>query len=261
MPKRPNQQPKEIEWANLLETALTAPGHISDVYTRFHNYSFMNQILLLSQGVLEPVATYNRWQDMDRQVLKGSKAYGIVRPIIIEKKNEAGDVEERIKRYKVVKALFGISQTEGKELPPAEPIGWDLDTAHQNLDIRRGPFESLNGNMQGYSFGREYALNPVAGNPTKTTFHELGHIVLGHTTDEELEEYQAHRGVKEFQAEATSYLTMNELGVLDETAASESRGYVQSWLGGERPEDVAIREVFVATDTILKAGRLAVDGT
>ena len=52
---------------------------------------------------------------------------------------------------------------------------------------------------------------------------------------------------------------MNELQQLDEETATRSRGYVQSWLEGERPPDKAIREVFSATDQILKAGRLAVE--
>lgn len=62
----------------------------------------------------------------------------------------------------------------------------------------------------------------------------------------------------EFQAEATAYLTMNELEQLDEQTATKSRGYIQGWLEGEQPPDKAIREVFVATDRILKAGRIAV---
>jgi len=41
--------------------------------------------------------------------------------------------------------------------------------------------------------------------------------------------------------------------------ATHSRGYIQGWLKDERPPDKAIREVFSATDQILKAGRLAVE--
>jgi hypothetical protein len=36
--------------------------------------------------VREPVATYKRWQAIGRQVLKGSKAAEIVRPITITRK-------------------------------------------------------------------------------------------------------------------------------------------------------------------------------
>ena len=53
----------------------------------------MNQILLLMQGVREPVATYERWRSIGRQVLKGSKAAEIVRPITVTRKNDDGEVE------------------------------------------------------------------------------------------------------------------------------------------------------------------------
>ena len=62
----------------------------------------------------------------------------------------------------------------------------------------------------------------------------------------------------EFQAEATAYLTLNELEQLDEETVSRSRAYVQDWLRGERPPDKAIRQVFGVVDAILKAGRVAV---
>jgi hypothetical protein len=47
-------------------------------------------------------------------------------------------------------------------------------------------------------------------------------------------EYVTHRGVKVLGAEATAYLSMNELCQLDEETATHSRGYIQRWLAGER---------------------------
>lgn len=250
---------ESLDWQALIETALTAPGSVGNVYSRFYPYSFTNQMLLMMQGVMEPVATYKRWQDLGRQVLKGSKAKQIIRPVILEQKDEAGDVESRSIRFKAVRCLFGLSETEGDELPPPpEPPDWSLDTALQTLDIKRVTFQHLDGNCQGYSTGREYAINPIAANPTRTTYHELGHIVLGHTESDELAEYQHHRGIKEFQAEATSFLTMNELELITPEDASHSRGYIQHWMRDERPPDTAIRQVFTATDKILRAGRATV---
>jgi hypothetical protein len=51
---------------------------------------------------------------------------------------------------------------------------------------------------------------------------------------ESLAEYETHRGIMEFQAEATAYLTMIELEQLDEATAMRSRGYIQDWLRDER---------------------------
>jgi hypothetical protein len=215
---------------------------------------------LRMQGVYEPVATYKRWQAIGRQVLKGSKAKEIIRPVIIHEENDQGEREAKLLGFKAVRCIFTLSQTEGNDLPPVQLPEWDLATALATLGIRQVPFDLLEGNTQGYSHGRDIAINPVAVDRTGTLMHELGHVVIGHTAPEQVAEYRTHRGVMEFQAEATLYLTMNELEQLDEATAARSRGYIQGWLKGERPPDKAIREVFTATDTILKAGRIDVAG-
>ncbi len=154
-----------------------------------------------------------------RQVVKGAKARAILRPIIIKNRDEAETVAEgkeagsRLVGFKLVNCLFPLSETTGKELPPPPPPpGWDLAIAKTKLGIREVPFESLSGNTQGYSIGLEYAINPLAVNRNRTTFHEIGHIVLGHTLPSQHADYLNHRGVKEFEAEATSYLTMRAGG-------------------------------------------------
>lgn len=252
---------REIDWQALIETALTAPGHLGNVYNRFYSYSFMNQMLLLMQGVQEPVATYKRWQAMGRQVVKGAKAKEIVRPITVTRKNDDGEVEASFLRFKAVKCLFTVSQTEGDPLPPAPELPeWSLPRALKQLDIREVPYQLLDGNTQGYSVDRRYAINPVAVHPFKTTLHEVSHITAGHTVPEKLAEYLGHRGVYEFEAEGSAYLVANELQVLPEEQASGSRAYIQTWLQGERPAETSIRRVFATTDAILRAGRLAVEG-
>jgi hypothetical protein len=249
-----------IEWSRLLEEALSLPGGLGNTYSRFYEYSFANQLLLYMQGVKEPVATYKRWQDMGRQVLKGSKAKAILRPIIAKGQNDAGEDESRVRGFKMVRCLFGVSETDGEPLPEVPPREWSRQQALRTLDIHEVPFQLLNGNVQGYASGRELAINPVAAYPLKTTFHEVGHIVLGHTAPDSAAEYQQHRGVREFQAEATAYLCANELEVTDHMDQAESRMYIQTWLHDERPEDQAIKQVFSATTAILKAGRPTSDG-
>lgn len=246
---------QQLNWSHLIQVALAMPGSVGDVYSRFYEYSFMNRILLMVQGVSEPVATYQRWQDMGRQVRKGEKGYAIVRPIVVSKRDEDGEVESTFRRFKAVRCLFTVSQTDGEPLPPVQPRGWDLDAALATLEVEQVEFASVDGNVQGYSTARRFAINPVAVDPTHTTFHELGHIVLGHTTDQGVADYLLHQGHAEFQAEAVAYLVLNELGQLTERAASHSRGYIQDWLAHEQPSDTAIRQVFTAVDTILKAGR------
>lgn len=240
-----------------MEEALTMPGQMSSVYSRFYNYSFNNQILLWMQGVTEPVNTYQRWSAMNRQVLKGSKAKAILRPITIKLKDELDDKGQprQLTKFKLVNCLFTASETEGDALPEYEPPDWSPERAVGALAIREVSFDLLDGNTQGYSMGREVAINPVAEYPLKTLMHELGHVVLGHTSPEQQDEYQSHRGIKEFQAESTAYLTMNDLGATEHMDAPGSRAYIQMWLQGKKPTDAHIRDVFKATDTILRAGR------
>lgn len=245
----------KVDWGLLMQEALDLPGQLGNTYNRFYPYSFFNQIALRMQGVTEPVATYKKWQELDRQVLKGSRAKSILRPVIYNAENEQGEKEQRVKGFKWVRCLFMYSETEGEELPPYEPPEWSRERALASLAIHEVPYENLIANAQGYSINREIAISPLAPYPLKTTIHEMGHVVLKHTVDEPDNPYLEHQGIGEFQAETTAYLTMNELGARDQMDPAESRAYIQDWLKGQRPDDAQMRAVFTATDAILKAGR------
>ena len=243
-----------LDWPALMDQALTLPGSVGGIYNRFYSYSFGNMMLLAFQGVKEPVNTYGRWKDMGRQVLRGSKAKAIYRPVIINSTNEAGNEETRLKGFKLIHCLFTASETTGDELPPAQPRTWDKAKALGALSIKEVPFTHMDGNIQGVSWDRNVAVNPVAAYTVKTLFHELSHIVLNHTTSAGQAEYQTHRGAMEFGAEGAAFLCMNELELTQEADMSESWAYLQSWLQGSKPDDRSIRRVFNATDQILKAG-------
>jgi hypothetical protein len=256
-------EPTKIEWQQLLDEALTAPGSLTGVYDRFHDYSLTNMLLFRMQGIHEPVASYSRWKSLGRQVLKGSRAKEVIVPVLIhEAPLEDETLKEKRERvakligFKVVRAVFALSDTDGPEIPPQPTPGWDYQAALGKLGIREVEFDEVNGNLQGYSIGTEIAINPVAVRPTKTRFHELAHVVLGHTLPHSYEDYATHRGIKEFQAEAVAYLAMNEVGQLDDETAETSRGYIQHWLANEQPPDKAIQQVFTTADRILKAGRI-----
>ncbi len=51
----------KIEWLQLLDEALTAPGNLTGVYDRFWDYSFGNMMLFLMQGIREPVASFSNY--------------------------------------------------------------------------------------------------------------------------------------------------------------------------------------------------------
>jgi hypothetical protein len=59
---------------------------------------------------------------------------------------------ERVARligFKVVRGVFPLSATGGKELPHVEPPGWSLAQALDKMGIRERPFDNTNGNVQG----------------------------------------------------------------------------------------------------------------
>jgi hypothetical protein len=238
----------------LLEGLLTIPGSTGDTYSRFHRYSPRNLGFLALQGCPpEAVATYKKWTALGRQVVKGSKALSILRPIQVKIEKD-GEETLLVRRFKVVRALFPLSMTEGDDLPPYEHPEWKVDRALATLGIRQVAFEGYDANVGGYARDRGIAINPVARFPLRTTLHEISHIEHGHTTPDGLREYQMHRGSMEFEAEASAYVALNELGELDDTTASVSRGYVQSWLKGEKPPESSLRQVLNVSTRVLEAG-------
>jgi antirestriction protein ArdC len=256
-----------IDWRATLTEALNAPGALGSTYTRFYSYSFLNQIRLLMQGVAEPVATYNRWRELGRQVRKGSKAKSVLAPVLVgrEVKDANGNVvlgdDGKPRKHQILvgfrdsRTVFGYSDTDGQELPSVQLPGWDVDGALAVLGVDRVAFDMVNGNAQGFSFedgdGRHVAINPTAVYPAKTLFHEVAHLMLGHCKGDD----QGHRGVAELEAEASAYLVAKELELIAWDPA-ESRAYIQTWLGGTEVGEDNITRVFAAVNKILTAGRI-----
>lgn len=244
-------QADTIKYNELLQTALTLEGSMGNTFNKFYNYSFANQVFFISQGLKEPVANYNVWKKLGRYAKAGT-AKLVITPSLYKDK-ETG--EEQFYGFRLKKAVFGYSDTTGEDLDLSAVVasGWELNRALEDLQIKLVDFAQTNGNIQGYSFERNIAINPVVAELLPTTFHELAHVVLGHTTKEKAEEYKTHRGIKEFQAEAVSYLLMKELE--EPFNESESRAYIQNWLKQYTPTDKDISPIFTAVNKILKAGR------
>jgi hypothetical protein len=252
------------------------PAHFSGTYSNWKcgangkGYSPSNAFWLQLQDLFDPTVEgpygpFGEWKRHGRFPKKGSKARTVLKPVFVYKKEtDAKGVETKVRigpiDYVPIKSAFPYSVTDGEPLKGVEkmPDDWDLDRALEKLEIKRIKFNMIDGNVQGYSQERKFALNPVAAHPMKTTFHELAHIVLGHTTKEEASEYKLHRGLKEFQAEAVAYILAHELDLTDWDAA-ESRAYIRTWLKGGEVPDKAIRQVFAAVSRILEAGRSAAE--
>jgi hypothetical protein len=196
----------EVDWPALLQQALTLPGQMGTTYCRFYQYSLQNQILLWSQGVTEPCAPFGVWKKLGRIPVKGGGRY-VLHPRPFRKTDEeTGEERIIVCRFRLRRTVFPYSNTVGPDVEWPELPEWDWERALSALDIEQVPFQAIDGNTQGYSFDRKVAVSPVAAYPMKTAFHELAHVMLGHTTAGATAEGEVLcRGVREFQAEAVAY--------------------------------------------------------
>jgi len=260
---QPTERHEGIQFRQLLEEAVTKPGTLMRAYSLFWNYSLGNQILALFQanrrGIpLGPIASFNRWKELGRYVKKGQKAIELCMPVtckrtVKEQGPDNTEVESDItfKRFVFRRNWFMLSQTDGAEYQmPAIPA-WDRTRALSALNVEEIPFEMMNGNCQGYAKGRQIAINPVAQIPAKTTFHELAHIELGHTTEAVHDSESLPRSLKEVEAESVALLCLESLGM---DGAEYCRGYIQNWLQGSTIPERSAQRIFSAADKILKSG-------
>ena len=256
-------------WAEMLTQALTMPGKLSTAYRVFRNYSTGNQVLatvqLMMRGMeISPIASFSKWKELGRSVKKGEKAIELCMPVTVKGKKEEGksdnpDKPKSFMFFALRKNWFSLEQTEGADFQfEAKSPEWNKELALAKLEIQQVPFHHDSGNCQGYAQGKTVAVNPVAALPHKTLFHELAHVVLGHTGDASVmaDTPEISRCIKEVEAEATAYLCC---ATLELPGMEESRGYIQHWLGDQEFPDASARRVFSAVDKILKAGSPATE--
>jgi len=254
-----------VSWAALLDEAVKKAGFIHEAYSRFHNYSLGNQLLALFQCFMRgiqpgPLATFPKWKELGRYVRKGEKALTLCMPLTCKrvkavKKEDGTDQEEEFSftHFTYKAHWFVLSQTEGAECQTPAIPEWNEENALAALNIQRVPFEDLDGNTQGYAKrGRKIAVSSIAALPVKTLFHEIGHVMLGHTDEGDLSDTErTPRDIREMEAEAVSLLCCESLGL---PGAEYSRGYIQSWGQGQAFTERSAQRIFRAADQILRGG-------
>lgn len=172
-----------------------------ELCSRFHQYSFSNQILILLQyPEATHVAGFLTWQKLGRSIRKGSKAIRILAPVIYKRekeiKDENGDViemeEEKVVRYFISVCVFDIQQTTGGKPLPTPDIEITGNT-HQKLlqsilDYihKQGItviFKKTMGGTLGYTTQNKLIVVDVTLSPNQqieTLLHELAHQKLQH---------------------------------------------------------------------------------
>ena len=248
-------------FAGLLRSAVEEPGTLSGAYQQFHNYSLGNQLLAAFQcqarGVKPgPMATYPRWKELGRHVRKGEKALTLCMPITLKRRqdtNDADSSEATFVRFVYRSRWFVLSQTEGAELPEPSVPEWDTTQALATLDVDEVEFTSTDGNVMGYARERTIALNPLNPLPHKTRFHELAHVLLGHTAEGQQSDGEVTpRSLRECEAESVALLCCAALQL---PGLEESRGYIQMWWGqGHEIPERSAQAVLKVADAILKSG-------
>jgi antirestriction protein ArdC len=247
-------------FADLLHQAVTVPGILSKAYQQFHNYSLGNVLLAWGQChareiPLGPMATYPKWKELGRHVKRGETAITLCQPVTIKKKGaDAGQEEEFLLRFTYRNRWFVLAQTEGADLPPADPPGWDKARALAALDVVEVPFDIIDGNIMGYARDRQVAISPINPCPFKTLFHELAHVLLGHTAESaQADSETTPQSLRECEAESVALLCCEALGL---PGAAESRGYIQHWYGQGNPiPERSAQRILRVADQILRAGR------
>lgn len=264
--------PSASSFVDLLDRAVREPGTISKAYTAFHGYSLGNQILALVQceqrGITPgPIATFMGWKDKGRFVRKGERAIVLCMPVTCKRRKdddraptEEDSKPETFTRFVFRPNWFVLTQTDGSAIEPAPIPTWDPTRALDALGITEEPFALTNGNCQGYARERSIAVSPVAAHPHKTRFHELAHVVLGHTTEaaEGLTDSEiTPRCLREVEAEAVALLCLEALAL---PGAEYCRGYIQAWnasRGAEPIPERSAQRILKAADQILRAGSVA----
>jgi antirestriction protein ArdC len=250
-------------FANLIEQAVNDPGILSSAYRNFHQYSIGNQLLAWVQCIARgiqpgPIATFPKWRELGRYVRKGEKAITLCQPVTVKRTVEdeqQQDQEIAFTRFVYKPHWFVLAQTDGNPLAEPTTPAWDAGQALQTLDVTEVPFDHIDGNCLGYARGRSIAINPVNPMPHKTRFHELGHILLGHTSEgEQADSEITPRNLREVEAECVALLCCSALNL---PGIEFSRGYIQNWWGERNPiPEKAAQRILKVADQILKAGTI-----
>jgi antirestriction protein ArdC len=250
-------------FATLLEQAVNDPGILSSAYRNFHQYSIGNQLLAWAQCIERgiqpgPIATFPRWRELGRYVRKGEKAITLCQPVTVKRTVEDDQQQEEeiaFTRFTYKPKWFVLAQTDGQPVPEPSMPTWDAEKALRSLGVTEVPFDHIDGNCLGFARGRSIAINPVNPMPHKTRFHELGHILLGHTSEgEQADNEITPRNLREVEAECVALLCCAALNL---PGIEFSRGYIQNWWGERNPiPEKAAQRILKVADQILKAGTI-----
>lgn len=222
---------------------------------RFHDYSFGNVMLIVSQrpGATR-VAGYRTWQKLGRQVRKGEKGIAIMAPMLFKSKDANASEEDAFLRFRAV-SVFDVSQTDGEELPEPPRVSGDPGEYWERLvriveaegiDIRYEPL----GDTYGQSRGGTIALSDDLDHAERFSVlvHELAHELM-HQGPNRLDP-RPDKAVRELEAESVAFVVCTAIGMKAGTASSD---YIQSHGGDAGLLGQSLHRVQKTSERILHA--------
>lgn len=254
----------ELDALSIIKEGIEKPGLLSQCFSVFHNYSVLNGIALTMQcrkrGLpVGPVASFKVWKDRGGCVRKGEKALFVNIPYTVTLKTKpltlTDDAEQdeneprKITLFAWKPCVFTLAQVDIDTVENIKParIKWSFDKMLDTLDIPVVPFESINGNLQGYTTSKGIAINPVAEDRTMTALHEIAHYLM-HLKSKDAPE------VREVEAELCAYVVGQSLDIMTARQVANSRGYIQDWLKNGKLSNKSALKILATANKILKAG-------
>ena len=211
------------------------------------SWSIGNRILMASQNTSD-ARGYNQWQEVGRQVKKGSKAIYIFAPLT--KRITETDAETREETTKVIVygfrplPVFRYEDTEGEPLPDYD---YSPKTYPPFFDVAEKLGISVEYRLMRANFLGRYSPNTaniqLCSQDTHVYYHELAHAI--HNTFVDLKTYDTDKAeiVAEFSSCVLCELT-NIRGY-----ETQSYDYIRHYCDGEtKPEGVLKKILGVLTD-------------
>ncbi len=222
------------------------------VMSRFPHYSINNCILIASQcPEASYVCGYKKWNEFNRNVVKGESGIMIFAPIkgkvqveepIYDANNhpvlneDGTQAKEKVEReYKSFRPcyVFDVSQTEGDPLPTlANQLNDGVEDFEKLKDALMAvspvpiSFEDIPGSANGYYAPKSEKIVVQSDmsqlQTIKTMIHEIAHATLGHGGEDDKWDKES----KEVQAESTAFWVAGMLGL---DTSDYSFGYIAGW--------------------------------
>ena len=221
--------------------------------SRFHDYSFGNVMLIVSQNPdATRVAGFRTWKKLGRWVKKGEKGIVIIAPLVGKKRDAPEDEGRSVCGFRAV-YVFDLSQTDGEPLPELASTQGDPGphtdrlkafVASRGIELLYEPdLEGALGKSSGGTIRLVQDLDPPK--EFEVLVHEVAHELLHHNNGR-----RPPKVVRETEAEAVAAVVSQAVGLQATEAASD---YIQLYDGSQETLADSLHHIQHAAAAILAA--------